>query len=227
MPIRLEGTSHSSSNCWDRRYTITQGNYSGGRKVERCPTLQSRRAATGRVETTAPARRASSSETAPLRIRLLLALLASHPGPGGVARLSAEQRAQIPALLADGAEAFGFRGDVWTASRVAEVILQAFGVHYSRDHVGVLLRQLGWSRQQPVARATQRDSEAIHQWSQEQWPALKKGGGTANDRRLGRRIGVLLAALSSADVGATRPNADPAHTVQPRPSLRDQRDNAH
>jgi len=37
-------------------------------------------------------------------------------------RLSAEQKAHIPALLVQGAEAYGFRGDVWTASRVAVVI---------------------------------------------------------------------------------------------------------
>jgi transposase len=45
-----------------------------------------------------------------------------HPPKGMTARLSEEQKAQIPALLAKGAEAYGFRGDVWTASRVAEVI---------------------------------------------------------------------------------------------------------
>src|SRR3569832_2044667 len=33
---------------------------------------------------------------------------------GPSARLSAEQRAQLPALLNQGAEAFGFRGAVWT-----------------------------------------------------------------------------------------------------------------
>jgi transposase len=108
-----------------------------------------------------------------------IAALTSHPGPGRAARLSAEQRVQIPGLLARGAEAYGFRGDVWTANRVAEVIGQTFGVRYSRDHVSALLRQLGWSRQQPVTRATQRDEAAIQQWSEERWPALKKGRTTS------------------------------------------------
>jgi len=72
-----------------------------------------------------------------------VAALARHPAPGCVARLSAEQRAQIPGLLARGAEVYGFRGDVWTANRVAAVIEQTFGVRYSRDHVGALLRRLG------------------------------------------------------------------------------------
>src|SRR5215472_13019015 len=101
--------------------------------------------------------------------------LARRPPPGMTPRLSQEQRAQIPALLAQGAAAHGFRGDVWTAQRVAEVIHRTFGVRYHRDHVSRLLRQLGWSRQQPIQRAAQRDAEAIRQWYEQRWPALKKG----------------------------------------------------
>jgi len=100
--------------------------------------------------------------------------LKAHPPTGVKPRLSAEQKAQIPTLLAQGAEAYGFRGDVWTASRVAEVIARTFGVRYHRDHVGRLLREAGWSRQQPIERATQRNEAAIKQWFEERWPAIKK-----------------------------------------------------
>jgi len=100
--------------------------------------------------------------------------LTRRPPPGRTPRLNAEQQAQIPALLARGAEAWGFRGAVWTARRVAEVIVRTFGVRYHRDHVSRLLRQVGWSRQQPVERATQRDVEAVRRWYEERWPALKK-----------------------------------------------------
>jgi transposase len=100
--------------------------------------------------------------------------LKAHPSKGAAPRLSVEQKAQIPNLLARGAEAYGFRGDVWTASRVGVVIERTFGVRYHRDHVGRLLREAGWSRQEPVERATQRDEEAIKQWYEERWPALKK-----------------------------------------------------
>src|SRR6266699_4518307 len=61
--------------------------------------------------------------------------LNAHPATGMAPRLSTEQKAQIPGLLAKGAEAYGFRGDVWTANRVAEVIARTFGVRYHRDHV--------------------------------------------------------------------------------------------
>src|SRR5258708_1701874 len=49
--------------------------------------------------------------------------LRTRPQPGRTARLTAEQRAEVPGLLARGAEAYGFRGDVWTARRVAVVNL--------------------------------------------------------------------------------------------------------
>jgi transposase len=101
--------------------------------------------------------------------------LTRRPPPGMTPRLSAEQRAQLPALLARGAPAYGFAGDVWTADRVAVVIERTFGVSYHRDHVSRILRACGWSRQQPLARATQRDEAKITVWAQERWPALKKG----------------------------------------------------
>jgi transposase len=89
-------------------------------------------------------------------------------------RLTAEQKAQIPEWLAKGAESYGFRGDVWTARRVAEVIAKTFGVRYHRDHVGKWMREAGWSRVIPVERASQRNEEALKQWSQERWLQIKK-----------------------------------------------------
>src|SRR5205823_14368831 len=100
--------------------------------------------------------------------------LNAHPPKGMTPRLTAEQKAQIPKLLAKGAEAYGFRGDVWTASRVAEVIKRTFGVRYHRDHVGKLMREAGWSRQKPVERASQRNEETLKNWSEERWPDIKK-----------------------------------------------------
>jgi transposase len=85
------------------------------------------------------------------------------------------QRAALPSLLAAGAEAFGFRGEVWTTKRVAAVIAVRFGVRYHPAHISRLLRAVGWSPQQPIQRATQRDAAAIAHWYAERWPALKRG----------------------------------------------------
>ena len=100
--------------------------------------------------------------------------LNAHPPKGVSPRLTVGQKAQIPALLAKGAESYGFRGEVWTARRVAEVIAKTFDVRYHRDHVGRLMREAGWSRQKPIERARQRNEEALKQWSQERWPQIKK-----------------------------------------------------
>lgn len=89
--------------------------------------------------------------------------LTRQPPLGMRTRLNVEQQAQLPGLLVRGAEAHGFRGDVWTATRVADLIWRHFGVRYHPDHVNRLLRYLGWSRQQPLERATQRNEEAIQQ----------------------------------------------------------------
>ena len=100
--------------------------------------------------------------------------LRRHPAPGRQPRLTPEQVAQLPALLAPGAEAYGFRGQVWTCQRVAEVIRRTFGVTYHPAHVSRLLHAARQSVQQPVQRATQRNELAIQAWWRERWPALEK-----------------------------------------------------
>lgn len=104
--------------------------------------------------------------------------LYSRPAPGPAKRLTDEERAQLPALLAKGAEHFGFRGEVWTRQRVAELIERQFEVVYSPRHVGRSLAEIGCARraprQKPVHRASQRDEERITEWQEEAWPDLKK-----------------------------------------------------
>lgn len=95
--------------------------------------------------------------------------------PGAPPRLSEEQRAKLPELLTQGAPAHGFRGEVWTCARVAEVIRKEFGVSYHPAHVSRLVRALGLSLQKPMRRATQRDEEAIRRWKEDRWPELKRG----------------------------------------------------
>ena len=87
--------------------------------------------------------------------------LKAHPPQGVKPKLTAEQKAQLPQLLVKGAESYGFRGDVWTASRVAVVIERTFGVKYHRAHCSRLLPHLKYSRQKPLQKAIQRDETAI------------------------------------------------------------------
>jgi transposase len=93
--------------------------------------------------------------------------------PGPTPKLTADQCAQLPTLLAHGAEAYGFLGDVWTTKRVATLIRREFGVSYHPAHVSRLLRQLDWSVQKPIRRATQRNDAALTPWYTERWPLLQ------------------------------------------------------
>ena len=100
--------------------------------------------------------------------------LKRRPAPGASPRLSEEQRTKLPELLERGAEAHGFRGEVWTCERVAIVIRREFGVSYHPAHVSRLLKALRQSLQKPQRRANQRDEEAIEHWKEKRWPHLKK-----------------------------------------------------
>src|SRR5512135_1831015 len=112
--------------------------------------------------------------------------LCRRPVPGARPKLSAEQLAELPSLLDRGAEAFGFRGQVWTAQRVREVIKRQFGVSYHPGHCSRLLQQLRYSVQKPEQQASQRDEAAIRRWTDERWPALKKSPAGATNHRLRR-----------------------------------------
>ncbi len=103
-----------------------------------------------------------------------VAALRSRKGGGHKPRLSQEQLQQLPDLLEKGPAAHGFRGDVWTRPRVGKVIEKEFGMRFTPQHVDNLLRQIGWNRQKPGQRASQRHEAAITQWRSERWPALKK-----------------------------------------------------
>jgi transposase len=100
--------------------------------------------------------------------------LRSRASPGHPARLDDAQMRLMPDFLWHGAEAYGFRGEVWTCSRVAQVIEEEFGVGYHTGHVSRLLKALGCTPQVPITRALQRDEEAIARWQRDGWPALRR-----------------------------------------------------
>ena len=103
-----------------------------------------------------------------------LAGLQARPRAGAPRRLSDEQLHMLPDFLSHGAEAYGYRGDLWTCARVGKVIQQEFDVGYDRSQVSRLLKQLNWTPQKPIERASQRDEKAILRWRAEVWKELKK-----------------------------------------------------
>jgi transposase len=88
--------------------------------------------------------------------------------------LTVEQRERLVELLQKGPQRLGYETPLWTCPRVAHLIEQEFGVVYHTGHVWKLLVNLGWSCQRPTGRALQRNEEAIREWKQKTWPAIKK-----------------------------------------------------
>ena len=99
--------------------------------------------------------------------------LLSRPSPGHPAKLTPDQRRLIPDFLWHGPEAYGFRGEVWTCARIAQVIAEEFGVRYHKGHVARLLKELRWAPRVPITRAIQRDEQEIERWRAVTWPQLR------------------------------------------------------
>lgn len=93
---------------------------------------------------------------------------------GTHAKLTDDPKRLIPDFLGQGPEAYGFRGEVWTCPRVVDVLAQEFGVTYHRDPVSRMLKELGWTPQIPITRASQRDEAAMALWRTNVWPELRR-----------------------------------------------------
>ena len=94
--------------------------------------------------------------------------------PGRPLKLDEAERKRLLRLLLKGSTAYGYRTNLWTTARIAELVEREFGVRYHRDHVGRLMHSLGWSAQKPERRALERDEEEIARWKQKEWPRIKK-----------------------------------------------------
>lgn len=103
--------------------------------------------------------------------------LSSKPRPGRPGKLNPKKKKSLETLLLKGAKRAGFSTDLWTCPRIADVIYKSFGICYHIDHIGKLLRTMGWSPQRPVRKAIERNEEQIRNWIKVQWPRIKKKPG--------------------------------------------------
>lgn len=110
--------------------------------------------------------------------------LRPRPTPGRPPKFSGAQKRQLLKVLLRGPLAAGYRTDLWTLQRVAEVIDRQFGIQYHPCHVWKLLTGLGWSCQKPERRALQRDETAIERWKRNEWLRIKKTARTWGPSRL-------------------------------------------
>jgi len=113
-------------------------------------------------------------------------VLSAKPAPGRPPLLSARQKEKLLRLLVKGPLQAGYRTDLWTLPRIAELIDQHFGVRHHPSHVWRILTALGWSALKPERRAVERDEVAIARWKRRDWPRIKKRRGPRRPPRLRR-----------------------------------------
>ncbi len=100
--------------------------------------------------------------------------VAAKPAPGRPPKLTAGQQDALAKLLDKGAVANGYSTALWTCPRIARVVEKRFGISYHVDHLGRLLRSMGFTPQKPERRARERDEAAIRRWVRRDWSGVKK-----------------------------------------------------
>jgi transposase len=103
--------------------------------------------------------------------------LAGTPHPGRTPFLTPEQEAEALGWLTQKPTAFGFRTDLWTAARVAQLIEEKFGVTFHPNYLREWLTKRRHSTQKPARRAKQRNPEAVAEWLKKDGPRIKKRSG--------------------------------------------------
>lgn len=101
--------------------------------------------------------------------------LASKGKPGRKAALTTAERQKLEVALMKGPVKNGYRNDLWTIRRVAAVITAVTGKKSpSTTHTWRILRNMGWSCQRPARRARQQDANAVAEFRDCTWAAVKK-----------------------------------------------------
>lgn len=103
-----------------------------------------------------------------------VAALAAKPHPGGVCKLSDEQKQSLVKMLLDGPLAAGYKTDLWTCARVVELVRKKFRVRYDPAHFSRILHDLGFTPQKPRQVAREQDPAAVERWRKVDWPRIKK-----------------------------------------------------
>jgi putative transposase len=101
--------------------------------------------------------------------------LASKGKPGRKTAPTPAELKKVEAALMKGPVKNGYRNDLWTLRRVAEIFARVTGRRRpSISRTWGLLREMGWSCQRPARRARQQDADAVAEFREQTWTAVKK-----------------------------------------------------
>jgi transposase len=94
--------------------------------------------------------------------------------PGATPKLTDRQLAQLRrTIIGKDPRQLQFEFALWTRDIVREVIKMEFGVEYTPQGVGLILRKLGLSPQRPLVRAYEQDPERVRRWKEVEYPRIR------------------------------------------------------
>jgi transposase len=103
-----------------------------------------------------------------------LAALSTKIASGRKPLLSDAQMLELARCLRHNPRQLELDFGLWTRRRVRELIKKKFGIDYTEQNVGRILKMLGFSPQRPVYAAFQQDDEKRRKWTEEDFPAIRK-----------------------------------------------------
>jgi transposase len=86
--------------------------------------------------------------------------------PGRPAKLTPQQERMVLGWFAHSPTEFGFATELWTAPRVAKLIVQKFGVQFHPRYLNQWLAKRRITPQRPSRRPRERDEAEIRRWLQ-------------------------------------------------------------
>jgi transposase len=103
-----------------------------------------------------------------------LAALSTKIASGRKRLLTDKQMLELSGCLRLNPRQLEFNFGLWTRKLVRELIRIRFGIDYSEQNVGRILKMLGFSPQRPVYQALERNEGKRRIWMEETFPAIKK-----------------------------------------------------
>jgi transposase len=128
-----------------------------------------------------------------------------RPGvrPGDQTKLSPDQaKALVDAIIDYEPEQLELGGKLWTRRKVAVLAQRLFNASFTEQGMGKVLRRMGFTFQRPDRRAIEADPEAMREWVEVTYPALRERARTEGAVILfGDQVGVRSDQLSGRTWG--------------------------
>lgn len=102
--------------------------------------------------------------------------LKAKPRRGRPPKLSRVQTRTVLRWFRKSPTMFGFRTELWTAPRVAQLIRQRMGVRMHPRYLNAWLTNHDITPQKPQKQARERDNDRIQSWINNDWPRILKKG---------------------------------------------------